>query len=290
MIDPFMILAPVLLFAVIALLRFVGCKTFGSADSGSASPPTITSVSPSAVTAGGPLFTLIVNGTGFVNEDVQSVVQWNGVDRVTSFFDSTKVPAFILAADIASPGTANVTVNNKNTLDGTFQASTPAMVTVNSPAPPPPPPPVTVTFGNDALGGPPPGPPGSPLNGVYKNLDFGMGAWNWVDPALGMGPANAININSGPNPGAGNISFVGPKRVLLRIRVFPKNLGPDGITCNVSITDDNIPAQKKTATYHAADLNNVQFIDTNWNSPAQTFTISADIGFNHDIDTIVHRA
>ena len=275
----------IILLAVMALVGFVGCKAFTAADdtSGSASPPTITSVNPTTVTAGGPLFTLIVKGTGFVNDSIQSVVAWNGVEETTVFFSSSEVRAFIPAKDFANPGIANVTVNNKNTLDGTFRASSPATVTISSPAPPPSL--VTVTFGNDALGGPPPGPPGSPLNGVYKNLDFGSGAWFWVDPALGLGPANAININSGPNPGAGDISFVNGPRLLLRIRVFPKRVG------NVSITDSGTPPRNPlvTVVYRAADLNMVHFIETSWTLPTQKFAVGANIGYDLDIDTIVYE-
>ena len=139
---------------------------------------------------------------------------------------------------------------------------------------------VTVTFDNP----PPPGNPGDPLNGVYKNLDFGTGAWFWVDPALGMGPANAININSGPNPGAGDIAFVNGPRFLERIRVFPKRVG------NVTIMDSSSTPQNPTVAvnYQAADLNTTHFIETGWTLTAQKFTIAADIGFDLDIDTIIY--
>jgi len=41
-----------------------------------------------------------------------SVVRWNGAGRTTSFTSSTQLTAAIAAADIATPGTAQVTVAN----------------------------------------------------------------------------------------------------------------------------------------------------------------------------------
>lgn len=69
--------------------------------------PTVTRLSPNASMSGGPQFTLVVYGTNF-SED--SIVRWNGHDRFTSFFSSTKLTASIPAGDLTSVGTANVTV------------------------------------------------------------------------------------------------------------------------------------------------------------------------------------
>src|SRR5262249_1773488 len=71
--------------------------------------PTISSLSPNAATAGGPAFALTVTGTNFVSS---SVVQWNGTDRQTTFVSGTELTAQIPAGDIASAGTASVTVSN----------------------------------------------------------------------------------------------------------------------------------------------------------------------------------
>lgn len=72
-------------------------------------PPTITSLYPSSMPAGGPSFTLTINGTNFVNG---SVVTWNGTNRATTYMSVTQLTATILVGDIASPGTANVAVTN----------------------------------------------------------------------------------------------------------------------------------------------------------------------------------
>src|SRR5258705_10902624 len=44
--------------------------------------PTLTTLSPSSAVAGGPAFTLTVNGSNFVSG---SVVRWNGANRTTTF-------------------------------------------------------------------------------------------------------------------------------------------------------------------------------------------------------------
>src|SRR4029077_12481296 len=72
-------------------------------------PPTLSALTPSITPAGGSAFTLTVTGSNFVSG---SVVRWNGAGRTTSFTSSTQLTAAIAAADIATPGTAQVTVAN----------------------------------------------------------------------------------------------------------------------------------------------------------------------------------
>jgi hypothetical protein len=71
--------------------------------------PTISSLSPSGTTVGGPEFTLTVNGANFASG---AVVTWNGNHRVTTFVSSTQLFARILASDIVTTGIANVRVVN----------------------------------------------------------------------------------------------------------------------------------------------------------------------------------
>jgi hypothetical protein len=54
-------------------------------------------------------FTLTVNGANFATN---SIVLWNGKARATQFVSSTKLTATILGPDIATQGTALVTVAN----------------------------------------------------------------------------------------------------------------------------------------------------------------------------------
>ncbi len=76
--------------------------TFGFSQS-----PVVTSISPDQLQAGSPEFTLTVNGTGFTPG---ATIQWNGVDRATTFVSDTQLTATITAADVATLGTAEVTV------------------------------------------------------------------------------------------------------------------------------------------------------------------------------------
>lgn len=87
--------------------------------------PAISSLNPTVATAGGAAFNLIVTGSGFVNG---STVQWNGAARATTFLSATQLMAAISAADIASAGTAAVTVINAAPGGG---ASNSATFTIN---------------------------------------------------------------------------------------------------------------------------------------------------------------
>ncbi len=71
--------------------------------------PTLASLSPSFLAAGGAAFTITVTGANFTNS---SVVRWSGSDRLTTFVSSTQLTAAIPASDIAAAGTASVTVFN----------------------------------------------------------------------------------------------------------------------------------------------------------------------------------
>jgi outer membrane protein assembly factor BamB len=69
----------------------------------------VTSISPSTVTAAGPAFNMTVLGSGFASGDN---VQLNGSNRSTTYVSATELIAQINAADIASTGSASITVTN----------------------------------------------------------------------------------------------------------------------------------------------------------------------------------
>jgi subtilisin family serine protease len=71
--------------------------------------PAITGLAPFHTMPGGPAFTLTVNGTGFISS---STVQWNSSPRPTTYVSSSQLTAAITVADIATGGTASVTVLN----------------------------------------------------------------------------------------------------------------------------------------------------------------------------------
>jgi Abnormal spindle-like microcephaly-assoc'd, ASPM-SPD-2-Hydin/FG-GAP-like repeat len=87
---------------------------------------------PQAAQPGSAGFTLTVDGAGFVNG---SVVSWNGSPRSTTFISPAKVTAAINASDVATAGTASVTVSNPTPGGGTssgvyFEVTTPKPVTL----------------------------------------------------------------------------------------------------------------------------------------------------------------
>ena len=82
--------------------------------------PRITTISPTAKQAGTEGFTLTVNGSGYVRE---SLVRWNGTDRVTTYVSATQLTAAITTQDIANAGTASVTVYNAPPGGGVTAAS-----------------------------------------------------------------------------------------------------------------------------------------------------------------------
>ena len=84
-------------------------------------PPSITSISPSSATAGGSGFTLTVYGTNFTSS---STVQWNASNRTTTFVSGSTLTASIPASDIASAGTAAVTVVTSGYKGGASNSAT----------------------------------------------------------------------------------------------------------------------------------------------------------------------
>lgn len=90
----------------------IGCGGGGSTSTPGPTPtpvpgPQIASINPSTVGGGFTAFTLTVNGSTFSSN---SVVQWNGSPRTTTFVSSTQLTAAITAADVATPGNVTVTV------------------------------------------------------------------------------------------------------------------------------------------------------------------------------------
>jgi hypothetical protein len=71
--------------------------------------PTISSLNPPCATAGGPQFTLTVNGTNFVSG---STVNWNGTGLTTTFVSATQLSATVPFGLIANVGMASITVVN----------------------------------------------------------------------------------------------------------------------------------------------------------------------------------
>ena len=117
------------------LLLLACCLWSGAVRDAAASrfaAPVLTSLSPSAVVAGSDDLTLTVNGTGFISG---AQVRWNDQDRPTTFVSDTQLKATIPSTDLATAGTATVTVFNpapgsgySNGLNFSITATNPAPV------------------------------------------------------------------------------------------------------------------------------------------------------------------
>ncbi len=81
--------------------------------------PRISSLPSRGASAGRQGFTLVVHGSGFVRE---STVRWNGAERPTTFISESRLAASITSGDVASPGTAQVTVGTPAPGGGTSLA------------------------------------------------------------------------------------------------------------------------------------------------------------------------
>ncbi|RXH57937.1 hypothetical protein GRAN_1247 [Granulicella sibirica] len=71
--------------------------------------PIVTAINPAAIVVGGPAVTIMLAGTGF---EANSVVQWNGSARQTTFASSTSLLANLTADDLQRIGVAQITVSN----------------------------------------------------------------------------------------------------------------------------------------------------------------------------------
>jgi uncharacterized protein (TIGR03437 family) len=79
--------------------------------------PTISSVSPTSVTAYGATFTLTVNGTNFL---AGTTVEWNFTPLVTKFVSATQLTASVPSASIGGARSASITVNSGGSTSTAF--------------------------------------------------------------------------------------------------------------------------------------------------------------------------
>src|SRR5258708_4161901 len=93
-----------------AILFFiVGAAWKDPRRGGAHAAPVLSGIDPSTIMAGSPDFTLTLNGGYF---ESGSRVHWNGAERATSVVNSGVLRTRIPATDVASEGTAAVTVVN----------------------------------------------------------------------------------------------------------------------------------------------------------------------------------
>jgi len=83
--------------------------------------PTLTTISPSSILAGGSTFTINVTGTDFYPS---STINWNGSPLTTTYVSATSLSASVPAGNISSAGSAAITVVNPTPGGGTSSAQT----------------------------------------------------------------------------------------------------------------------------------------------------------------------
>ena len=83
--------------------------------------PSISSLTPGAVAAGSPMFTLVVAGSDFVTS---STVNWNGVALPTTYVSASELTAAVPATDVANVGDPSITVITPGPGGGTSNAAT----------------------------------------------------------------------------------------------------------------------------------------------------------------------
>ena len=94
--------------------------------------PMLSSLSPSSVTAGSSAFTMTLNGGNFL---AGSVVQWNGGNRTTTYVSSTQLTVSVSASDVATAGSATVSVFNPSPGGGTSNTLTFTIQSISNPVP-----------------------------------------------------------------------------------------------------------------------------------------------------------
>jgi hypothetical protein len=221
--------------------------------------PALSGISPSSANAGAGAFTLTATGTNFING---STVRWNGANRTTTFVSATQLTAAITAADVASAGTASVTVFTPTPGGGTSAAQTFTINTTGT---------TTVNFDNPT----PPGSPGSALSGTFQGIDFGTSQWTW-DGAYASNPTNHIFFNSGS--GTSRTFSFATARTLDSVTVYSVTTG------TLTLSDNR--GQTVTRTVNPGSLITVA---TGWSQTSTTVTVNFTAGWDLGLDNIVYR-
>lgn len=85
--------------------------------------PTVSALAPNSTAAGSASFVLTVNGTNF---NGNASINWNSTAMTTTHVSGNQVTATIPATDLATAGTATVTVTNPGTPGGIYGGGTSA--------------------------------------------------------------------------------------------------------------------------------------------------------------------
>ena len=104
------------------------------AKNSTAPTPSISSLNPSSVMAGGPAFSLTVTGSGFVSGATATV---GGQARTVTFGSATQLTIAVSATDIANSGAVPVQISNTAPCAGGLCTSNSVPLTVTAPTPAP---------------------------------------------------------------------------------------------------------------------------------------------------------
>ena len=165
--------------------------------------PVLSQASPAALTVGGPSATINVSGQNLVST---SVVQWNGSALPSTFVSGTSLKATVPASDLATAGTAELTIFTPPIGGGTSAAI---------PLPILPPPMMSEGSVLNSASGTPNLVPGS-LASVY-GANFGAGGFNESDVGILPEPTSAAGVSVTLNGIAAPLSYVGPNQVNFQI-------------------------------------------------------------------------
>jgi len=83
--------------------------------------PNISMLAPNNIAAGSASFVMTVNGSNF---NGNAAINWNGMAQTTTHVSANQLTATIPGADVATAGTAAVTVTNPGTPGGVYGGGT----------------------------------------------------------------------------------------------------------------------------------------------------------------------
>jgi hypothetical protein len=208
--------------------------------------PSITSLSPPSANAGGPAFTLTVNGRGFAP---QSTVLWNGLAFPTIFLSGSQLTTMIPFPAIANPGTVPVVVSTPSPGGGTSNLVNFVINPVTSPIPK-----ITSLSPNTALAG------GSDftltvtgtgfvsqsvviVNGANQSTSFINGTFLQATITAAeissVGSLQVAVLNPAPGGGASNpvtLAVTNPPPVLISLSPATATVGASSLTLTVNGT------------------------------------------------------
>ena len=267
-IDPFVLLAPVLLLAVIALLRFVGCDGVFGLQTVTYPKPTILSFAPPSAAVGDPDFELTVNGSDFYSGLTVTFGNTSvSVNSVTPTQIKVTVPA--TTPELASASQVTVTVTNPNPNQGPASA----LYTIN-------PGDINVTFSGPEPTTQPggPEPPKTQPGADYKNLVFDANWW-WERSTA---ENNLNHVYFVPGQTSGSFTFANGPRLLKSMKV---SAGPAG---TITVSSDNSLNQPVSQAIPITTGQSVT-VPINWTEKSTSVTVAFTAINSIGIDTITYQ-